>query len=147
MTNLSLFRFSHRIEVRYSDVDVLQHVNNAKYFTYMETARIHYFAEILEWQGNWSELGVIIARAECEYKQPLMFGDAAQVYMRTSRLGNKSFDFAYVLVREKDGAIAATGSSVQVAYNYDQGASISIPETWRTAVIGYEPGLKVDPNS
>ncbi len=142
MVDLSQFRFSHPIEVRYADIDVLQHVNNATYFTYMETARIQYFAEVLGWKGHWAELGVIIARADCEYKQPLVFGDTVKAYMRTSRLGAKSFDFAYVLVREEDGAIAASGSSVQVAYDYDQGGSIAIPEAWRDAMTTYEPGLK-----
>ena len=133
MTDLSLFRFSHPIEVRYADIDVLQHVNNATYFTYMETARIQYFAKVLGWEGHWAELGVIIAQAACEYKQPLVFGDTVQAYIRASRLGTKSFDFAYVLVREKDEAIAASGSSVQVAYAYNQGTSIAIPEAWRAA--------------
>jgi len=141
MDDLSLFRFSHPIEVRYADIDVLQHVNNATYFTYMETARLQYFVQVLGWKGDWSALGVIIAQSACEYKLPLVYGDSVQVHMRTSRLGTKSFDFQYALVRGPDGAIAAVGSSVQVAYSYEQGASILIPETWRSALIAYEPGL------
>ena len=44
MADLSLFRFSVPVDVRYADIDALQHVNNARYFTYMETARVHYEA-------------------------------------------------------------------------------------------------------
>jgi acyl-CoA thioester hydrolase len=65
--------------------------------------------------------------------------------MRTSRLGTKSFDFAYALVREQDGAIAAVGRSVQVAYSYEQGGSVVIPENWRSAMAVYEPGLRDEP--
>jgi acyl-CoA thioester hydrolase len=141
MTDLSKFRFSHLIEVRYADIDVLQHVNNAKYFTYMETARIHYLKQILGWDGLWASLGVIIAQAACEYKVPLVFGDTMRVCLRTSRLGTKSFDFEYLLIREHDGAISALGSSVQVAYDYDQQASIPIPGAWRERLLTYEPAL------
>lgn len=141
MSNLSQFRFSYPIDVRYADLDVLQHVNNAKYFTYMEMARIHYLADIVGWQGNMSALGVIIAQAACEYKLPLVFADQVHVYLRTSRIGSKSFDFEYLVVRDGDGAIAAVGSTVQVAYDYQQGVSIAIPEVWRKAISAYEPGL------
>lgn len=141
MTDLSLFRFSYPVEVRYADVDVLAHVNNAKYFTYMETARIHYFEEVLGWDRRWETLGLIIARATCDYKLPLTYGDTALVYLRTARIGGKSFDFEYVLVRQRDQAIAALGTTVQVAYDYAAGASVPVPDEWRSRIIAFEPAL------
>ena len=40
------FRFFIHVEVRFSDLDALNHVNNAVYFTYMEQARIHYTFDV-----------------------------------------------------------------------------------------------------
>ncbi len=142
MTYLSVFRYSYPIDVRYGDLDALAHVNNAKYFTYMELARIHYCADILGWDGLTSELGVIIAQATCDYKLPLKFADKVTVYLRTSRLGGKSFDLEYAMVRDDNQAVAATGKTVQVAYNYERDESISIPEAWRQRMLDYEPGLQ-----
>ncbi len=141
MTDLSAYRFSYLIDVRYADLDVLQHVNNAKYFTYMETARLHYAKEVIGWDGHLSELGVIIAQATCQYKLPLIFGDRVRVYLRASRLGGKSFDFTYTLIREGDGAVAAEGSTVQVAYDYIRSVAIPIPAAWRERMAAYEPAL------
>lgn len=142
MTDLSLFRYSYPIDVRYGDLDALQHVNNAKYFTYMETARIKYCLEILGWNGLFSGSGVIIAQATCDYKLPLVYGDSVTIYVRTSRIGTKSFDLEYLVVRDKDKAIAATGSTVQVTYDYDQNESVPVPTEWRERLTEYEPGLK-----
>ncbi len=35
-----------RMPIRWGDMDMMGHVNNAKYFTYIETARIDWFTSI-----------------------------------------------------------------------------------------------------
>lgn len=141
MVDLSLFRFSLPVQIRFADLDALEHVNNAKYFTYMETARLVYFHQVLGWTGGRSGLGVILARATCDFMLPLLLTDQIKVLTRVPKLGNKSFDFEYAVVRESDGAPAAFGSSVQVAYDYTSNTSISVPEEWRARIVAYEPGL------
>jgi len=144
MIDLKLFRFSQPVQIRFADLDALGHVNNAKYFTYMETARLVYFQQVLGWSGNRSKLGVILARAACDFKQPLMLEDSITVSMRVARLGGKSFDFEYAVVRDRDGAIAAEGTSVQVAYDYMANVSVAVPEAWRRQITAYEPGLRAE---
>ncbi len=147
MPDLSQFRFSIPVALRYADIDALAHVNNVTYFAYLETARVNYLAEVLGWAGGWLDLGIIIARAECDYRLQLQWGDRVRVYLRAARLGNKSFDFAYVIARERDGQppeVAAEARTVQVAYDYRREAAIPIPATWREQMIAYEPGLAVD---
>ncbi|MCC6904346.1 MAG: acyl-CoA thioesterase, partial [Anaerolineae bacterium] len=100
--DLSLFRFSHPVEVRYADCDMLQHVNNARYFSYMEVARVWYYRSVLDWRGDARSFATILARAECDFRQPLVLGDTAQVYMRTARIGTKSYDFEYAITRDSD---------------------------------------------
>ncbi len=98
MTDLSPFRYSYPIDVRFADLDALNHVNHAKYFTYMETARIRSCRDVFSWDGQSDAMGVIIAQATWQYKLPLVFGDKVVCHMRGSRIGGKSFDFEYVLV-------------------------------------------------
>jgi acyl-CoA thioester hydrolase len=86
-------------------------------------------------------LSIILARTSCDFKLPLGYGDGVRVYVRTSRLGKKSFDMAYALVRERDEALAATGISTQVTYDYEANRSILIPDSWRANIVSYEPGL------
>jgi len=40
------FNYYHPIEVRYGDLDPQGHVNNARYLTYFEQARINYIAHL-----------------------------------------------------------------------------------------------------
>ena len=89
--DLSLFRFSCPIAIRYRDIDMQQHVNNAVYFTYLETARVSYLRQVMGWNGDWLAVGMILAHAEMDYRMPLVLGDDAHVHVRVARLGDKSF--------------------------------------------------------
>jgi acyl-CoA thioester hydrolase len=135
MTDLKAFQFSVPIQIRYGDLDVLAHVNNVMYFSYMETARLEYARQILGWDGKRGNLGVIVAKATCDFLLPLVYGDAIRVFVRASRLGNKSFDYEYAIVRDSDQAIVATGLSVQVCYDYTTDSSIPLPEEWRQKML------------
>ena len=135
------YRFHTSMTIRYGDLDALNHVNNAKYLTYMEQGRIDYYRELGLWDGNTSKVGVIVAKITIEYRLPLSFEDGeVDVWTRCSRLGDKSMDVQSLIVR-CDGQIAAAGRSVMVAYDYQAGAAVTIPDGWRERIAGYEPAL------
>jgi acyl-CoA thioester hydrolase len=148
--NLDQFRYVHAMEVRFADLDVLGHLNNAKYLTYAEQARILYVRDVCQWDGNWRKLGMILARTEIDYKLPIAYEHQSAVYIRVSRLGGKSFDFEYAIMRQAgttEPEIAATIKTVMVAYNYENDQSVAVPETWRKRILAYEPALSVPSSS
>ena len=62
------------------------------------------------------------------------------MHTKCTRLGNKSFDFSYSLKKEENGIETelATGTSVQVCFDYTTQSTIAIPETWRKKVEAFE---------
>ena len=140
---MSLENYRHQtpFAVRFADLDALGHLNHAKYLTYMEQARIEYVQSVCGWSGEWLSLGMILARAEVDYRLPVRFGDAVSVFTRCSRIGGKSFDLEYILTRQSaDGALehAAQARTVLVAYDYTQDQTIHVPSHWREAMLAYE---------
>lgn len=137
------FRFSVPIQIRYGDIDRLNHVNNARFLTYIEQARVSYFREVIAWDGGHAREGLIVARITMDYKLPLFMADeSVVVWTRCSRIGTKSFDIETLIVRAKDGAVAGVGTTVLVAYDYETNASIPVPESWRQKIRDYEPVWK-----
>jgi acyl-CoA thioester hydrolase len=139
--------FRHRTPmlIRYGDMDTLGHVNNAKYLTYAEHARIAYVQDLGIWDGSQSVTGFIIARVIVDYKLPLTIQDGTvDVWTRTSRLGNKSADFETLIVTRRNGALAVAASLTVtgVAMNYQENVSIPLPQSWRDIIVTYEPALK-----
>ena len=136
---MSAFRFFHPIEVRYGDLDPQGHLNNAKYLTYIEQARIAYVRHLGLWQGgSFLDIGVILAEARVTFKAPILWGQPIQVGVHTHRLGNKSFDVLYTIEDSQTGIEHASGSTVQVAYDYHCGETIPIPDHWRKIITEFE---------
>lgn len=141
--------FFHQISltVRFGDIDSLGHVNHTKYLTYMEQARVCYVRDVCGWDGNFLNLGMILARASVDYILPLHLNEMVYVLTRCSRLGNKSFDLAYLIQREKDEQreTVATAVTNMVAYEYASQKTITVPDTWQENILGFEPALQAKP--
>ena len=140
------FKQKTLIQIRFKDIDKLGHVNNANHITYFELARVEYFSALAGSSANhtkpfiieWNNEGVILAKIEMEYKQPILLEDKVFVYTWVSRIGNSSFDMNCTIVRivNDEEVIAANGLAVIVCFNYKTNQPIPIPESWKTKMVG-----------
>src|SRR3954451_4226924 len=89
-------RHVHEFQVRFGDIDVLGHVNNCRYLTYLEDARIAMFRLDPMREGREPLNGLVVARHEIDYKRPLLFGpDTVRVESWVTGLRAASFSLAY----------------------------------------------------
>lgn len=136
-----LFKHKTPVQIRFVDTDMLGHVNNSIYLSFMEYARINYFRAVLGANVNWNSRGIIVGKAIIDYKVPIFFRDNLVVKTRVSRLGKKSFDMEYQLVHitpDKKEVLKATGVTVMVCYNYEENKTIEIPTEWREKIAKLE---------
>ena len=133
------FKFYAPIQVRYGDIDPQRHVNNSRFFTYMEQSRVSYFQHLGLWDGvDFENLGVILLETTITFKESILYGQSIRVGVRTARLGNKSLNVITSIEDTESGREIATGNSVLVAYDYINTESILIPENWRSAIEEFE---------
>jgi acyl-CoA thioester hydrolase len=130
--------FTMKLDIRWSDMDEMRHVNNAVYLTYFEQARVYYFQEACQW--DWKEIGVILASAHVDYLRPVVFPNPTHVYVRTSKIGNKSFDLNYLITSEVNGTeeMTTTGYTTMVLFDYATNRSVLIPDYLRSRIKEYE---------
>jgi acyl-CoA thioester hydrolase len=123
------FVYRHRLSARFRDCDAMGHVNHAVYFTYFEQCRLTYWRALT---GAASpHTSVIIARAECDYRAPVHFGDELEVRLDVEAVGRSSFTLVYEIVKAGDGQLVARGSTVMVSYDYEKGSSVALPDATR----------------
>ncbi|MCJ7566718.1 MAG: acyl-CoA thioesterase [Anaerolineales bacterium] len=133
------YRFFHSIEVRYGDIDAQRHVNNARHFTYMEQARTKYIKALGFWEGSdFDTIGIILAEQSCRYLSPIQLERDIKVGVRTVRLGEKSIETQYSIQDAQTGEELAVGWAILVAYDYQLGKSIPIPDDWRVVITAFE---------
>jgi len=137
MTN---FRFYHPIEIRYGDLDPQGHVNNAKYLTYFEQARIFYLIQLglFSRDQSFMEIGVIVADVHIKYHAPTRYDDQIKIGVRTSKIGNKSMIVEQCVMNINTGEIVTVGIVILVTFDYREHKTISVPSEWREKITAFE---------
>lgn len=115
-----------KVQVRFSDLDILGHVNNSVYLTYFELARVQYFQQLLGVKWDWNSYGMLLKKNEIEYHKSILLHDEPEITIYTSHIGTKSFTFEYEL--RVNNEIYTTGSSLMICFDAVKNQTIEIPE-------------------
>jgi acyl-CoA thioester hydrolase len=140
--------FAHRchVEVRLSDTDAMGHVNNARYLTYVEIARVAYYERVvgkpLPLGVHGAEEGMILAECTMTYRAQAYFGETLGVETRIDRIGTTSFVMSHRITapqsRYGPARLVATSVATLVSFDYAAERPIAVPQEWRDAIAAYE---------
>jgi acyl-CoA thioester hydrolase len=119
------------VEIRWSDVDAYQHVNNAVYATYLEECRDEWVERALGDAGDSWDL--VLARVAIDFRRELRLEDEAVVVScELERIGNSSLVLREQ-VRTREGELAAEAEAVLVARDRELGRSRPLTDSEREA--------------
>ncbi len=129
-----------KIQIRFSDIDKINHVNNACYLNYFETARVDYFNTVFKGRNNWDKTGFVLARNEINHLLPVHLENDIYCFTKVIKLGNKSLTLKNAIVKKENGKLleCANGIGILVAMNYITHESIMLPEEWREMIQEFE---------
>lgn len=131
MTSPASTVFRAPIPLRWSDLDAFNHVNNARYLTFLEQARIEWFQTIGE---DWmtEEAAPVVASATLNFKRPIEYPASVFVELFTERLGTTSVVIGHRIVAE-DGSLHCDGNVVAVWIECHSGKPTPLPAAVRRA--------------
>lgn len=113
------------IQLRWGDMDPLNHVNNVQYARIFEEARVR--AMQLWFGDRRGDFAFFIARQEIDFVTPLLYSpEPATVEIWVSRIGGKSFDYAYRL-RAASGELSALAETTCTTVDVATGKPTEIP--------------------
>jgi acyl-CoA thioester hydrolase len=113
-------RFTYSCPVRWSDLDAFGHVNNARFLTLYEEARVALmFIEARKAGVTSFERGVVISRHEIDYMRPVDYTDPVHIELWIEEIRPSRFTVLYELF--DGGAVASRARSVCVPFDLDAG--------------------------
>ena len=119
------------IPIRWGDMDVMGHVNNAVYFRYMEVARLEWLFSIgaaVDPRSASGE-GPVIVNAFCNFIRQLEFPGELLAKHYIANPGRSSFDTFITLERaDEPGFVYAEGGSKTVWTDYKAQKSAPLPD-------------------
>jgi acyl-CoA thioester hydrolase len=107
-------RGGHRypLTVRWSDLDSYGHVNNVKYYDYIQEARISVMKSTIDWEAGavW-----MVVRQDLEYLRPIDFRtEPYEVGTAVVAIGGRSFTLAAAIRDPQSSTVFATARTVVV---------------------------------
>ena len=129
-------KFTHKAFVRWNDLDAFGHVNNAKYLTYAESARMDWGQQQFAEKDDSVLVQMTVARSEIDYLLPITeFESYYDVDLWVESIGNSSFVVGYEV--SKDGLVFTKMKTVQVMIDLESRKSRPITDNERSFLTKY----------
>jgi len=123
------------ISVRWRDMDSMGHVNNAKYISYLEEARVRWMLTV-PGVSMTDRIAPVVAANNINYKRPLTWPHDIIVELYVDRLGSSSVTIGHRIVdKDDDSLLYSDGNVVVVWMDTQTGKSAALPEAIRNTSV------------
>ena len=127
------------LQIRFNDIDMMGHVNNAVILEFFDLGKSHYFAAsgipVTPEEGDFT---VMIVHLDVDFHNQIHWGDSVAVTTCVSHWGNKSLKVTQQVVDTATGSPYATCNTVLAGYSRSAAASAVIPEEIKARVQSYD---------
>lgn len=134
--------------LRFRDHDAFQHVNNKHSLAWMEDGRAVWMSQIARqcstetqraWQGGGTGIGLILHSSSIRWKRPLKSPDVILIGTKPTSVHGRGkqpdrFDLETTIYSFEQQAVATTGTSTIVCYDYDRETPTALPDDVREAI-------------
>ena len=134
MSEPKILAYELTLPVRWADMDVNAHVNNTRFFTYFESARLAWF-ESLRARDKRNGQGGVVVHASCNYLRSIPYPETVRINLYAGAPRRTSFTTYYDLLSETDPTIKyADGQAVMVWVDRATGNPLPLPDYVRDAL-------------
>lgn len=115
------------ITIDWGDIDMFGHVNNVKYFGYVQTSRVAFWdaIDLLDFYYQ-KKLGPILKSCNCEFYAPMDYPGSVTSFARVLNIGNTSFTLEHTLLSNQK--TAAKAEDVIVFFDFEKQQKLKIPD-------------------
>jgi len=134
------YKHSIPLQIRFCDIDKINHLNNSVYHNFIELGRVKYFNEVFKDTINWDERGFVLARTEINHIIPIYINDEIFCFTKVIKIGTKSITIKNSICKLENNMLleCANGIGILVAMDYTKTESMEVPAEWRKAMDKFE---------
>lgn len=124
--------------MRFNDIDVLGHVNNAVQITYFDFGKVRYFETLKKQIIDWSGSDLVMVHFEVDFMEPIFRQNSIVVKTKVYEIGNKSLKLVQILQDVNTGHIKSVCKSVMCGFDTKTNKGLVISDEWRELIQKYE---------
>ena len=129
--SISVFKNRLPIQIRFSDVDVVGHVNNIVYFAFYDTGKAAFMSELMGKQITWDKVETVVANVDCAFIAPIFYGEQIEVLTTCTSVHDKSFRLLQMLRNTLTGEVKSLCETIMVSFDPDTQKAAPLRDDWR----------------
>lgn len=142
------FRHCLPVQTRFSDIDVLGHLNNNVYLTFMDLAKIDYFTAIdPSINHSLKNIDMVVVHIDCDFIAPSYFGEQLEVWTAVTRISAHSVTLEQRIINAATSQTKCVGRTVMAGFDPATAKGAPINPAWTEAAERFEQRkLRVKPD-
>ncbi len=129
--------FSCPIQIRMSDLDPFNHVNNGAQCHFFDMGRSRFFEHAFQTQIDWLAFKYVLVHVELDFKAPIRFHDDLVCESEVTEVGNSSFKMVQRLVDLRTGEVKTICHCAVVYFDREANKSERIPDGDREMLLAW----------
>lgn len=134
------FPFRHEVplQIRFNDIDLLGHLNNAVYIQFFDLGKSRYFQDVMPEGVDWRHINIVVANINCDFFAPTYITEPIAVLTTITHMGEKSFALEQRIVNSDNGEVKCIAKTIMVGFDMTTGKSAPIDPKWVEALERHE---------
>ena len=132
------YRHVTPIQLRFNDIDMFGHVNNAVYLQFFDLGKLRYFEHVLGKDFAKKGFTAVIVNVSCDFFAPSFLDEQLAVLSTVAHMGEKSITLEQRIINADSGDVKCVGRTVMAGFDPVTLSSAPIPEHFRRLIETYE---------
>ncbi|MCM1076915.1 MAG: acyl-CoA thioesterase [Bacteroides sp.] len=137
-TGMDTFRHRMPLQMRFNDIDLLGHLNNSVYLTFMDLAKARYFEDVNGGPVDISRMGIVIVNINANFCAPTFFNEEIEVETATVAIGEKSLTLEQRIYSMPGHQVKCSCRTIMAGFDIRSNTSIPISDEWVKKFETYE---------
>ncbi len=133
------FRHCTDVQTRFSDIDILGHLNNNAYFSMFDLAKIKYLQATApdKYKGSL-QVKAVVVHIDCDFYTPAYFGEPLQVWTTIGCCSQRSFTLEQRMINPETGQTKCISHTVMAGFDPESRQGIQLDPDWIAAAEKWE---------
>lgn len=134
------YPFSHcvKLQIRFSDIDILGHVNNNAYMSMLDLGKITYYADALGDRLDFHDIRAVVVNISCDFLAPTYITENIEVWTATMRIGQRSFTIEQRIINSDTGEQKCRAVTTLCGFDPASGQGAPLDPEWVDAIEAFE---------
>lgn len=127
------------LQIRFNDIDLLGHVNNSVYITFMDLGKAHYFNDVLGNLIDWHHINLAVVNININFYAPSFIESELSVVTAVTRISTHSLTLEQRIIdRAHDDEVKCIATTIMAGYDIATASSCALQDDWVRAIELHE---------